>query len=120
MTMKEKNSQTTSQKNPEKNAEKSTRPVQTFRCGAIAASIWRRQTATGFEYLDFSLSRSWKTKNGLKEGYSQGFFEHNDEPLVSVIREAAEFIRGYPLETEPRPTGDSPPLCGTNGAAAAG
>jgi len=34
-------------------------PIRVIRKGAIAASIWRRQTSTGFEYLDFSLSRSW-------------------------------------------------------------
>ena len=28
---------------------------------------------TGFEYLDFSLSRSWKLKSGEKEGYSRAF-----------------------------------------------
>jgi len=80
------------------NAEKrSTRknqdPIKTIRRGAIAASIWRRQTPTGFEYLDFTLSRSWKLKNGQKEGYSQCFFDRNEEALVWVVHEACEFIR---------------------------
>lgn len=74
--------------------------LTTIRQGAIAASIWRRQTSTGFEYLDFSLSRSWKTKNGEKEGYSQNFFTINEEALVEVIREAAEYIRDHEIDAE--------------------
>ena len=41
--------------------------VKVIRRGAVAASIWRRQTPTGFEYLDFSLSRSWKLKSGKRK-----------------------------------------------------
>jgi hypothetical protein len=79
-------------------------PVEVIRRGAIAASIWRRQTPTGFEYLDFSLSRSWKMKTGEKEGYSQNFFAGNEEALHEVIAEACEFIRhnqpaGIPRES---------------------
>ena len=80
-------------------------PVRVIRNGAIAASIWRRQTATGFEYLDFSLSRSWKLKSGEKEGYSQSFFGSNAEALADVIRQARDFIAGNSVPTgEPRTT----------------
>ena len=68
-------------------------PVKTIRNGAIAASIWKRQTSTGFEYLEFSLSRSWKLKSGEREGYSHNFFEGNEEALHDVIAEACEYIR---------------------------
>ena len=68
------------------------KPLKTFRVGAIAASVWQRQTPTGFEYLDFSLSRSWKLKSGEKEGYSTSFFHNNEEALVDVIEQAAAFI----------------------------
>jgi len=84
--------------------------VKIIRRGAIAASIWKRQTSTGFEYLDFSLSRSWKTKAGDKEGYSQNFFPGNEEALQAVIAEACEFIRRHLLADGPRDgttTGDS-------------
>ena len=40
------------------------KPLKVIRRGAIAASIWRRKSPTGFVYLDFTLSRSWKLKNG--------------------------------------------------------
>ena len=68
------------------------KPLKTFRVGAIAASVWQRQTPTGFEYLDFSLSRSWKLKSGEKEGYSTSFFHNNEEALVEVIQQASAFI----------------------------
>ena len=68
------------------------KPLKTFRVGAIAASVWQRQTPTGFEYLDFSLSRSWKLKSGEKEGYSASFFHNNEDALVEVIEQAAAFI----------------------------
>lgn len=68
------------------------KPLKTFRVGAIAASVWNRQTSTGFEYLDFSLSRSWKLKSGEKEGYSTSFFYNNEEALVDVIKQASAYI----------------------------
>ncbi len=68
------------------------RPVKTIRQGAIAASIWKRQSPSGFEYFDFSLSRSWKTKNTGKEGYSPNYFAGNCESLVTVCQDAANWI----------------------------
>ena len=65
------------------------KPLKVIRRGAIAASIWRRQTPTGFEYLDFSLSRSWKLKSGEREGYSQSFFEGNEEAIADVVKAVA-------------------------------
>ena len=77
------------------------KPLRVFRRGAIAASIWRRQTPTGFEYLDFSLSRSWKLKSGEKEGYSNNFFDRNAEALTDVIDDACQFIRSQqPVASE--------------------
>jgi len=82
-------------KKNEKNngATRNQNPVKVIRVGAIAASIWKRQTSTGFEYLDYSISRSWKLKNGEREGYSQNFFEGNEEALMEVINLASLFIR---------------------------
>ncbi len=80
-------------------ARKQLKPVKVIRCGAIAASIWRRQTSTGFEYLDFSLSRSWKLKSGEREGYSQSFFESNADALADVIGQARDFIADNPVDS---------------------
>lgn len=80
------------QKSQKRNQQK---PVKVFRVGAIAASVWQRQTPTGFEYLDFSLSRSWKLKSGEKEGYSTSFFHNNEEALAEVVKEACGFIQNH-------------------------
>ena len=93
--------------------------IKTIRRGAIAATVWRRQTPTGFEYLDFSLSRSWKLKNGEREGYSQNFFETNQDGLFDVIEEACEFIRQHDsgeMKSDPSSEASSdvqPPLSAT-------
>lgn len=72
-----------------KTAEK---PAITVRRGAIAASIWKRMAPSGFEYYDFSLSRSWKSKTSGKEGYSPNFFSGNESEIMEVVQEAASWI----------------------------
>lgn len=74
---------------PTKAGEK---PIKVVRKGAIAASIWERQTPTGLKYFDFSVSRSWKAKTSGKEGYSPNFFANNEIELTNVIKEAAGWI----------------------------
>ena len=74
-------------------AKKSTAaPIKTIRHGAIAASIWKRQATSGFEYYDFTISRSWKTSATGKEGYSTSFFARNAEDLHAAIQEASDWI----------------------------
>lgn len=63
-----------------------TKPVETIRKGAIAASIWTRQSPAGFAYFDFSLSRSWKSLGTGRDGYSDNFFAKNEPELVEVIQ----------------------------------
>ena len=70
----------------------SVKPVKTVRQGAVAANIWKRQAPSGFEYYDFSLSRSWKAKSSGREGYSPNFFVDNEEALGAVVREASTWI----------------------------
>ncbi len=79
----------------EKEAQSKQHPIKTIRNGAIAANIWERQTPTGYGYLDFSISRSWKLKDGQREGYSSSFFETNEAALLEVITKASEFIRTH-------------------------
>ena len=67
--------------------DKNRHPIRVIRNGAIAASVWKRQTSSGLEYLDFSLSRSWKLKNGEREGYSQNFFENNVDAIKDVLEQ---------------------------------
>ena len=69
-----------------------TKPEITIRRGAVAASIWKRQAPSGFEYFDFSLSRAWKAKSSGRDGYSPNFFYDNGEQLGEVIKEASSWI----------------------------
>jgi hypothetical protein len=67
-------------------------PVVVIRKGAIAASVWQRQSPSGYAYYDFSLSRSWKSKSTDKTGYSRNFFESNEADLFEVIEKASAWI----------------------------
>ncbi len=70
----------------------STEPVFVIRKGAVAASIWQRQSPSGYAYYDFSLSRSWKSLSTDKMGYSKNFFESNEAELIEVIQKASAWI----------------------------
>ena len=81
----------TKEKTPTKNPSKTSNYVRTFREGAVAANVFQRVAVGGFEYLDFSISRAWKTPGG-KEGYSQNFFSRNRDSIHKVVDEACDFI----------------------------
>ena len=67
-------------------------PVHVVRNGAIAASIWKRQSPSGYAYYDFSISRSWKAVSSERTGYSRNFFETSQVDLIDVIQKASAWI----------------------------
>lgn len=79
-----------------KNAEKSGNYVTTIRDGAIAANIFRGVTPDGHAYLYFSLSRSWKSSTGNREGYSDRFYVRNGEAIQKVVAKASQWIEKNP------------------------
>ena len=80
-------------KEPKKDLDgESTEPVIVIRKGAIAASIWQRQSPSGYAYYDFSVSRSWRSLSTDRAGYSKNFFETNEADLVEVIQKASSWI----------------------------
>lgn len=80
-------------KEPKKDQDgESTEPVIVIRNGAIAASIWQRQSPSGYAYYDFSVSRSWKSLSTDRAGYSKNFFETNEAELIEVIQKASSWI----------------------------
>lgn len=81
-------------------------PVQVVREGAVAASIWRRQSPSGFAYYDFSLSRSWKSMNSGKTGYSKNFFDNNEVEICNVVKKAAAWIAGKRQANGEQPLND--------------
>ena len=76
-----------------------TEPVTVIRKGAIAASVWQRQSPSGYAYYDFSLSRSWKSLSTEKTGYSKNFFETNEADLIEVIQKASAWITANRIAT---------------------
>lgn len=84
------------------------RPLAIFREGAVAASVWSRRSSAGQIYLDFSLSRSWKSKSGDKEGYSQNFFESNEAAVLKVVTDACRYMRSPQAEAAANYLNDEP------------
>ncbi len=82
---------------PSSDNQQRTNPVMVIRHGAIAASIWHRRAETGYEYLDYSLSRSWKSQNTGLEGYSGNFFARNTDDICDAAREASDWIAKHQL-----------------------
>ena len=86
-------SEQTTVKNKKKETEgENMDPVHVVRNGAIAASIWQRQSPSGYAYYDFSISRSWKSMSSDRMGYSKNFFETNQAELLEVIQKASAWI----------------------------
>jgi hypothetical protein len=60
-------------------------PVKTIRDEtdkAIAANIWEREGQEGAMYYAYTISRSFKSKNSGKEGYSSDFHGRNTSLLA--------------------------------------
>ena len=95
------------QNNPESQPTKTgSEYVRTFRRGAIAASVFRRQNSAGTPYMDIALSRAWKDAKSGKEGYSGSFYARNADDLKAVTQllkeEVAETARlGQELAERP-------------------
>ena len=79
-----------------KKSQASSNYVKTIREGAIAANVFRGNTADGHTYLYFELSRSWKAQSGNREGYSKKFYDRNVEALQRVSANAAAWIQEHP------------------------
>lgn len=68
------------------------KPAHVIRDGAIAASIWQRESSTGFPYYEYTISRSYKSVSSGKAGYSQNYFGKNQAQLLNVIQQASAWI----------------------------
>lgn len=79
-----------------KSTKKSNSYVTTIREGAVAANVFRGQTPDGHAYLYFSLSRSWKSAAGNREGYSDRFYDRNEEAIQRVVALVCAWIREHP------------------------
>lgn len=80
------------QENNKKTAVAIDEPVHTIRAGAVAASIWKRQSPSGYVYFDFSLARSFKSLSTGSTGHSKNFFARSQSELLTVIEQASRWI----------------------------
>lgn len=67
-------------------------PVHEIREGFVTASIWRRQSPSGYAYYDFSLARSWQSLSSGSTAHSRNFFVANEKELVTVVHKASQWI----------------------------
>ena len=88
------------------------KPIKTFRDGAVAASVWLRQTSAGVFY-DVTFSRCWKSEETGQFGYSQSFSDYHLDPLAELAQEAAMWIAEMKANAETICLGhaDDEPFC---------
>ena len=88
------------------------KPIKTFRDGAVAASVWLRQTSSGVFY-DVTFSRCWKNEETAKFGYSQSFSDYHLDPLAELAQEVAMWIAEQKANAETICLGqvDEEPFC---------
>ena len=75
--------------------------VRSETCPAIAANIFRRSTQDGHTYLDYEISRSWKSAN--REGYSSRFYARNRDGIKEVAEMASDWIERNPQAADGLP-----------------
>jgi len=63
-------------------------------CPAVAANVFRRSTADGHTYLDYEISRAWKS--GSRQGYSSRFYARNRDGIKEVVDLACDWIEQHP------------------------
>jgi len=67
-------------------------------CPAIAANIFRRPAPDGETYLDYEISRAWKS--GDRQGYSTRLYARHRDGIKEVVDLATEWIENYPQSAE--------------------
>jgi len=67
------------------------KPIQTFRDGAVGASIWLRNTQAGVFY-DVTFSRSYTNDATGIPGYTSSFSERHMLALRKVAKQAESWI----------------------------
>jgi hypothetical protein len=67
------------------------RPIQTFREGAVGASIWLKESESG-TFFDVTFSRSYKNDDTGECGYARTFSQRHLEGLAKVSSQAYNWI----------------------------
>ena len=80
-------------------SDASSDPIHVIREGAVEASIYVRQSPSGYSYYDYALSRSFKSLSSGKIGHSKNFFSRNQHDLGIVIEKASTWISEREIAT---------------------
>ena len=67
-------------------------PVHKVSVNSVSALIYRRQSPSGYTYLDFSLVRSFQSLSSGSTGSSKNFFARNRDDLTRAIELACTWI----------------------------
>ena len=60
------------------------------------SDIYRGITPDGHAYLYYVLSRIWRPQSGVRENYSNRFYERNEGQIIEVAQKASQWIRQNP------------------------
>ena len=83
-------------KKKKKNAPSTTEsPVTTFRVQDIVASVWLREASGGVTYLDFTLHRTYQSKQRRTLSTSDRYLARNNSSILDVVQKAAKFVERH-------------------------
>ena len=85
--------------------------VHTVTSGPVLADIYRGATPDGHAYLYYVVSRAWRPRSGVRENYSNRFYERNETQIVEIAQRASEWIRRNPraADQQCQPRQEGPP-----------
>ena len=78
-------------------------PIITFEAHDMVASVWLRQATGGVTYLDFTLHRTYQSKQRRNLSTSDRFLARNTSSLLDVAQQAAKFIERHQAHPELAP-----------------
>jgi hypothetical protein len=77
------------------------KPAHTIRCGEVTASIYERQSNSGFTYFDYSLGRRWLCASSRREAHGTSFFLKNERDLIEAVRAVSAWLRERDQQVTP-------------------
>ena len=67
-------------------------PIKVLVFGEITASVFEKQSLTGYRFYDYELARVWKSMSTKREAHGNSFFERNLDDIVAAARAASACI----------------------------
>ena len=83
-------------------------PIKILVFGEIIASIYQKQSLTGYRFYVYELTRIWKSMSTKKEAHGNSFFERNLDDIVAAARAASAWIRTMLNPTLPTDPSNGP------------